>query len=56
MIEFIIFAVCLAGASWQAFQQGIREGASRTVDKLHANKIIRFDNKGNIRPNEFFDA
>lgn len=56
MIEFIIFAVCMAGASWQAWKAGIKEGASRTVDKLHDAKIIAYNHEGNIVPNKFFDA
>lgn len=55
-IELIIFIICLIGASWQAWRLGIREGASRTIDKLHEKKIIRFDHKGDIKPNEWFDA
>lgn len=55
-IEIIIFIICLIGASWRAWQLGIREGAARAVDKLHEKKIIRFDHKGDIRPNEWFDA
>jgi len=55
-IEIIIFVTCLIGASWRAWQLGIREGAARTVDKLHEKRIIRFDHKGDIRPNEWFDA
>jgi len=55
VIEIIVFAICLIGASWQSYQSGIKEGASRTVDKLHTHGIIRFDTKGNIKPNKFFD-
>ena len=56
MLELIIFVICLAGASYQAYRIGIREGAAKTVDKLHYLKIISYDEKGNIRPNPFFDA
>jgi len=56
MIEFLIFFVCLAGCSYQAFQGGVREGAERTIDKLHTARIISFDTKGNIIPNKFFKS
>lgn len=56
MIEIAIFAICLVGASWQSYQSGIKEGASRTVDKLHTHGIIRFDKQGNIKPNKFLDS
>jgi hypothetical protein len=56
LLELTIFCICLIGASWRAWQLGIREGASRTINKLHQHKIIRYDHKGDIRPNEWFDA
>jgi len=56
IISFIIFAICLSGASWQAYRQGIRDGCSKTVDRLYADKIISYDNKGNIVPNPFFNS
>ena len=56
MIEIIIFVGCMAGASWQAWKAGIKEGATRTVDKLHEAKIIAYNHKGDIVPNKFFDA
>jgi hypothetical protein len=56
MLELVIFVICLAGASYQAFRIGVREGSARTVDKLHKMKIISYDQVGNIRPNPFFDA
>jgi len=56
MIEFIIFALCMAGASWHAWQAGIKEGAERAVKHLHTAKIISYDNKGNIVPNKFFNV
>ena len=55
LVELIIFIICLVGASWRSYQIGIREGSSRTIDKLHSKRIIRFDHQGHIRPNEFFD-
>tara|TARA_Y100000385_G_C12781735_1_gene503808 strand:- start:437 stop:610 length:174 start_codon:yes stop_codon:yes gene_type:complete len=56
LVELIILIICLVGASWRAWQLGIREGASRTIDKLHKGRIIRFDHQGNIKPNEWFDS
>lgn len=56
-IEIIaVFVIVLVGASYQAYKIGIREGSEKTIDTLHANKVIRFDHLGNIRPNPFFDA
>ena len=53
---FLVFAVCMAGASWSAYHQGIRKGTETMLEILHEQKIIRFDDKGNIRPNPFFDT
>ena len=53
---FIVFAICMGGASWTAYNQGIRQGTETMLEILHEQKIIRFDDKGNIRPNPFFDS
>jgi hypothetical protein len=56
LIQFICLCLLIAGCAYRSYNLGIREGASRTVDKLHEAKIICYDNKGNIKPNPFFDA
>tara|TARA_B100000085_G_scaffold177063_1_gene161348 strand:+ start:319 stop:495 length:177 start_codon:yes stop_codon:yes gene_type:complete len=53
---FAIFTIVLFAATYQAYKIGLREGSEKTIDTLHANKVIRFDHLGNIRPNPFFDA
>jgi|MDTC01.1.fsa_nt_gb hypothetical protein len=50
-MEYVLFATCILASSWQSFRIGIREGASRTVDKLITEEIIRLDNKGHIISN-----
>tara|TARA_B100000287_G_scaffold286803_1_gene270364 strand:+ start:357 stop:530 length:174 start_codon:yes stop_codon:yes gene_type:complete len=56
IVEYIIFAVCIGACGYQCYNAGIREGAAKAVDRLHEAKIIRYDHKGNIVPNEWFDA
>jgi|TARA_E500000178_G_scaffold305310_1_gene316694 hypothetical protein len=56
MIEYLLYAGILIICAQQAYTIGIREGAERTVTRLHKEKIIRFDNTGQIKPNPFFDA
>tara|TARA_Y100000361_G_C10946512_1_gene231512 strand:- start:342 stop:518 length:177 start_codon:yes stop_codon:yes gene_type:complete len=56
IIQIICLVILLGLCAWRSYEIGIREGASRTVDKLHEAKIICYDNKGNIKPNPFFDA
>ena len=51
MEVYAITFICILGAGYQAFQIGICEGASRTVDKLITEEIIRLDNKGHIISN-----
>lgn len=54
MIEFIVLAVCLIGASYKAYKIGVKEGAEKVLVKLHETKIIAFDDKGEIKPNPFY--
>ena len=53
---FIVFAICMAGASWTAYHQGVRQGTETMLEILHEQKIIAFDEQGNIKPNPFFDS
>ena len=43
-------------ACYEFYRRGLRDGATKTVEKLHEAKIIAFDNKGEIYPNPFFEA
>lgn len=54
MEAYIIILICILGAGYQAFQIGIREGAERTIRKLHEKKIISVDKGGEISPNPFY--
>jgi hypothetical protein len=54
MEVYIIILICILGAGYQAFQIGIREGAERTIRKLHEKKIISVDKGGEISPNPFY--
>ena len=53
-ITMIVFILLSAGYGMYMHKQGIREGAARTVNKLHEMKVICYDNEGNIKPNPFF--
>lgn len=59
-ISFIIFILCLAGCSWQSYtigkKNGLTEGTEKALEILHEQKIISFDEKGNIVPNPFFNG
>ena len=56
IIEAIVFIICLAGSSYQAYRKGLRLGAEFTIDRLHDQRIISYDDKGNIVPNKFFNT
>ena len=45
-------AVVITIASYQSFQIGVREGAERTIRKLHEEKIINIKKDGEISPNK----
>tara|TARA_B100000927_G_C16361281_1_gene427589 strand:+ start:543 stop:719 length:177 start_codon:yes stop_codon:yes gene_type:complete len=55
IVEFILLILLAVVSCYQCYNAGIKEGAVRTVDKLHEAKIIAFDNEGEIYPNPFFD-
>ena len=56
MIEMIIItAICIAGSSYTAYHTGLRAGTEKMLSILHEQKIIRFDDEGNILPNPIFD-
>jgi hypothetical protein len=51
-MEYVILAVVITIASYQSFQIGVREGAERTIRKLHEEKIIIVKKDGEISPNK----
>ena len=57
-IIYLVFFIVLLGCSYSSYiigrAEGVRSGAENTIDVLHENKVISFDNKGNIIPNPFF--
>ena len=50
---WVVF-ICALGFGWSCWKAGIKQGAEDCVELLHAKKIIRYDNKGDIKPNKFF--
>jgi hypothetical protein len=57
-LMYVIFFLILTGCAWSSFKighnEGVRAGAETTIEMLHDNKVISFDNKGNIVPNPYF--
>ena len=49
--QIIVIALFGAAFGYNMYHQGIKQGAELCVAKLHEEKIISFDNAGNIRPN-----
>lgn len=52
--QIIVIGLFLGYLAWQCWKQGIRTGAERAVEQLHRMKIIAFDNRGNVKPNPFW--
>tara|TARA_B100001113_G_C21039040_1_gene591463 strand:+ start:929 stop:1114 length:186 start_codon:yes stop_codon:yes gene_type:complete len=53
-IEFLLISILCGVACHNFYKVGIREGADRTINLLHDQKIIAYDNEGQIYPNPFF--
>jgi hypothetical protein len=53
-IENLIIALCGLGLGVSCWRGGLKSGAERTIEILHTNKIICYDNNGDIKPNLFW--
>lgn len=54
-IYFVLFLVTSVILAYRCYQDGVRQGAENALLVLHKQKIICYDNKGNIKPNPFFE-
>ena len=52
--EVIIMILCGAGFGYSCWKAGLKQGASNCIEILFQKKIICYDNKGDIKPNQFF--
>ena len=52
--EVIIVALCGLGLGYSCWKAGLKSGAEKTIEMLHTLKIICYDHKGEIRPNQFW--
>ena len=53
--QTIIMALVGLGFGYHMYKTGIKAGAELCIEKLHEQKIICLDNKGNIKPNPFWE-
>jgi len=53
-MEYFLLSVVVILSGYQSWKLGIREGAERTVKKLHQEKIISVALNGDIKPNPFY--
>lgn len=53
--QIIIITLFGAGFGYHMYKIGIKEGAEICLIKLTEQKIISLDNKGNIKPNPFWE-
>jgi len=53
-VEYLLLAIIIAACGYRSFQIGVREGAERTIKKLHEEKIISVHTNGDIKPNPFY--
>jgi len=52
---FSLFLISSLVLAWKSYKDGVKAGAEQALEILHRNKVICYDNKGNIKPNPFFD-
>tara|TARA_R110000764_G_scaffold89201_2_gene170612 strand:+ start:621 stop:806 length:186 start_codon:yes stop_codon:yes gene_type:complete len=48
--HFIIFAFCVAGATYTAYTRGVTKGAETLLDLLEDQKIIKVAEDGSVEP------
>ena len=54
MIEYILIAILIGGASYTSYKIGLKAGAANAIEILHEERIVAFDQAGNIKPNPFY--
>ena len=52
--EIIILILCGFGLAWSSWKAGLQAGSERTLEVLRRKKIIAYDNKGDLKPNPFW--
>ena len=52
--ETIIMAILGLGFGYHMYKTGIKQGAENCLIVLKDKKIICYDNKGDIKPNQFY--
>ena len=52
--EVLIVIACGIGFGWSCWKAGLKQGASNCIEVLRDKKIICYDHKGDIKPNQFF--
>ena len=54
MIEYVIFGFVVFGCGYSCYKIGLKTGAANAIDVLYQQKIVAFDQAGNIKPNPFY--
>lgn len=54
MIEYMIFGFVVFGCGYSCYKIGLKAGAANAIDVLYQQKIVAFDQAGNIKPNPFY--
>ena len=52
--EALIVAICGLGLGYSCWKAGLKSGAERTIEILHQKRINCYDNKGDVKPNQFW--
>lgn len=54
ILMYITLAIITAACAWTSYGLGRKDGAGAMIDILHEQKIISYDETGNIVPNPFY--
>ena len=50
----IVMLACALGFAYSCWKSGLKQGAENALEILRSKRIITLDNKGDIKPNLFW--
>ena len=50
----LILIACAFGFGYSCWKAGLKQGGATALELLREKKIITYDNKGDIKPNKFY--
>jgi hypothetical protein len=47
---YIVLTICVIGAGWTSYREGVRQGIESTLTALEYNQVIEITDNGDINP------